>query len=80
VTNYLLHLVFCNALSLLSQVCWRLRDLVLVATSDDTDLTLTEILQKAGDVDIDEYVAALGTAVCGNSVVLKRSPNECMQH
>ena len=31
----------------------------VVATSDNTGLTLTEILQKAGDIDLDEYVAAL---------------------
>lgn len=45
-----------------------------MATSNDTDLSLTEVLQNVGDVDINEYVAALGTAVCGN---VRRSPNEC---
>ena len=65
----------CDDNDAVKQVLLKVRK--VVATSDNTDLTLTEILQKAGDVDIDEYIAALGAAVRGNAVVLKRSPNEC---
>ena len=47
-----------------------------VIAEGNTDLSLTEILDKA-DVTETEYVDALETSCTGNIIVLQREPHEC---